>query len=93
MAAKRKKELSWDEIGKAIGQKIEKNKWEDCEPVHKWTKHKEHSGGFAYLLGFLGALVYYITTATSITGAVIGFFKAILWPAFLVFGAMSFMGL
>jgi hypothetical protein len=49
-------------------------------------------GGALYGLGFLGALVYYLTTATSLTGGVIGFLKALLWPAFLVYGVLKFIG-
>jgi len=33
-------------------------------------------GGFAYFLGFVGALVYYVGTAPSVWGAILGFFKA-----------------
>ena len=46
-----------------------------------------------YGLGFLGALVYYITTATSIWMGIVGILKAIVWPAFVVFGLMKFLGL
>lgn len=42
-------------------------------------------GGCAYFLGFLGALVYYISTATSFGAGVFGVIKALVWPAFLVF--------
>ncbi len=50
------------------------------------------SGGALYGLGFLGALVYYLTTATSLLGGVLGVIKAILWPAFLVYGLLIFIG-
>ena len=50
-------------------------------------------GGAIYGLGFIGALVYYISTATSVWDAIIGFFQAILWPAFLVFSAMHSLGM
>jgi hypothetical protein len=50
-------------------------------------------GGVFYGLGFLGALAYYLTTATSIWGGFIGLLKAIVWPAFLVYGIMKFMGM
>ena len=51
------------------------------------------SGGCFYFLGFLGALIYYITTAPTFWDAVIGFIKAIFWPAFLVHGAMVALAL
>jgi len=51
--------------------------------------HGNESGGFAYVLGFLGALYYYMTTATSFMAVIIGFLKALVWPAFLVYGILT----
>ncbi|HMA05417.1 MAG TPA: hypothetical protein VKO45_05765 [Methanomicrobiales archaeon] len=51
------------------------------------------SGGAMYGLGFIGALVYYLTTATSLLGGFIGFLKALVWPAFLVYGVLKFLGM
>ena len=50
-------------------------------------------GGAIYGLGFIGAAVYYISTATGFWNGVWGFIKAIVWPAFLVFGLFKFLGL
>lgn len=50
-------------------------------------------GGFAYFLAFIGALAYYWTTAPNLWEAFVGFFKAVLWPAFLVYGLMMFAGI
>jgi len=46
-----------------------------------------HGGGSdsVYGLGFIGALVYYIGQARNFQEGVIGFFKAIVWPAILVY--------
>jgi hypothetical protein len=44
-----------------------------------------------YGLGFLGALVYYISHATSFWAGVLGFFKAILWPGFLVYELLKYL--
>jgi hypothetical protein len=52
-----------------------------------------NNSGMIYVLGFFGALVYYITTATSIWMGVTGFLKAIVWPAFLVYGSLKVLGL
>jgi hypothetical protein len=46
-----------------------------------------------YGLGFIGALVYYISTATSLWVGVLGFFKAIFWPAFLVYELLKYLSL
>jgi hypothetical protein len=51
------------------------------------------SGGAFYFLGFIGALIYYITTAPTFGEAVLGFLKALVWPAFLVYGALKALGL
>ncbi len=50
---------------------------------------KHASSGAAYFFGFIGAAVYYISTAPTFWLGVIGFFKAIVWPAFLVFEIMK----
>ena len=47
--------------------------------------------GAVYGLGFIGALVYYIQTATSFWIGLLGFFKAIFWPGFVVYELMKFL--
>jgi hypothetical protein len=49
--------------------------------------------GGIYGLGFIGAAVYYISTATGFWNGVLGFLKAIVWPAFLVYEALKFLGM
>ena len=51
------------------------------------------SGSAVYGLGFIGALVYYVTTAPTFWAVVIGFFKALFWPGFLVYGLLKFLGM
>jgi hypothetical protein len=50
-----------------------------------------HSGSAIYGLGFIGALVFFIQTATSFWIGVLGFFKSIFWPAFLVYHLLEFL--
>ena len=50
------------------------------------------AGGGLYFLGFIGAAVYYIQAATSFWGGVVGFLKAMFWPAFLVYSALKSVG-
>lgn len=57
----------------------------------EWSCHKG-CGGCAYFLGFLGAAVYYISTSTGFWNGVLGVLKAIVWPAFLVFEVLKFLG-
>ncbi|MBR9703778.1 hypothetical protein GOV12_00060 [Candidatus Pacearchaeota archaeon] len=49
-------------------------------------------GGAAYGLGFVGAVIYYIATASSFWMGVLGVLKAIVWPAFLVFELLKSVG-
>jgi hypothetical protein len=46
------------------------------------------SGGAVYGLGFIGAAIYFISQATTFWLGVLGFLKAIVWPAILVFEAL-----
>ena len=50
-------------------------------------------GGVVYGLGFIGAVVYYITTATGFWNGDLGVLKALVWPAFLVFELMKSLGM
>lgn len=47
--------------------------------------------GAVYGLGFIGAAVYYISVTTTFWAGVLGFLKAMVWPAFLVYEALKFM--
>lgn len=50
--------------------------------------HKSNDTGGAsciYFLGLIGASVYFISHASGFWMGVAGFFKAIVWPAFLVY--------
>ncbi|HPR96331.1 MAG TPA: hypothetical protein PK466_08370 [Thermotogota bacterium] len=43
-----------------------------------------------YGLGLIGAAIYFIMNAPNFWGGVVGFLKALVWPAFLVFEAFKF---
>ncbi len=47
--------------------------------------------GGSYFLGFIGALVYLLQTATGFWDGVAGFFIALVWPAFLIYHLFSFL--
>lgn len=49
-------------------------------------------GGAVYGLGLIGAAVYFISTAAGFWAGVVGFLKAIVWPAFLVYEALKSLG-
>ena len=46
-----------------------------------------------YGLGVIGAAVYFISHATGFWMGVVGFFKAIIWPAFLIYEAFKHFGI
>jgi hypothetical protein len=49
--------------------------------------NRNASSGAIYGLGLIGAAVYYISVATGFWMGVLGFLKALVWPAFLVYEA------
>ncbi len=59
----------------------------------KEKSNPSHVSNAVYGLGFLGAVVYYIQMATSFWTGVIGVFKALLWPAFLVYEVLRHLEL
>ncbi len=73
---------------KDIEKNVEKKIETCCE---SWGKDKACCG-FAYFLGVVGAAVYYMSAATGFWAGVIGFLKALVWPAFLVFKMFKFLG-
>ncbi len=50
------------------------------------------SSGAVYGLGFIGAAIYFISNATGFWIGVLGFLKAIVWPAFLVYEVLKHLG-
>jgi hypothetical protein len=50
------------------------------------------TAGCAYFIAFIGAAVYYIGQATGFWMGVLGFLKALVWPAFVVYGLLKFLG-
>ena len=50
-------------------------------------------GGAVYGLGFIGAAIYFVTTAPNFWAALLGVLKAIFWPAFVVYGLLKFLGM
>ena len=50
------------------------------------------NGSGLYCVGAIGAAIYYISTATGFWVGVLGVLKALVWPAFLVFELLHFLG-
>ena len=55
-------------------------------------KKSDECGKIIYSLGFIGALVYFISTATGFWNGVWGVIQALLWPAFLIYELLKFLG-
>ena len=51
------------------------------------------SGGAVYGFGFIGAAIYFIGKAATFGAGVLGFLKAIVWPAVLVYGLLKYLGM
>ena len=54
---------------------------------------KSGGGDTVYALGMIGACVYYIGKAKTFREGVIGFLKALVWPAFVVYELLKFLGM
>lgn len=57
--------------------------------------HHRTSGasGAVYGLGLVGAVIYFLQRAPTFWLGVLGFLKALVWPAFIVFEALKFFHL
>jgi len=44
-----------------------------------------------YGVGFIGAVIYYISTAADFWMGVLGFLKALVWPGFLVYELLKYL--
>ncbi len=58
----------------------------------KNNNSSQASGGAVYGLGMIGAAIYFISQAATFGAGVVGFLKALVWPAFLVYEAHKALG-
>ena len=59
---------------------------------NRYRKGNPGGGGVVYVLGLIGALVDYIGHADGFWDGVLGVLKSFVWPAFLVYDALKFLG-
>lgn len=83
--------VSWGIRYEQMYGKGKKKKWDKKAACMEGIKCHGTSGCI-YGLGFLGALFYYVSTAPDFGAALLGIIKALLWPAFLVYGLLLFIG-
>ena len=58
----------------------------------KNANYRNGTPGPVYGLGLIGAAIFFISKATTFWMGVVGFLKAVLWPAFLVYELLKHMG-
>jgi hypothetical protein len=56
-----------------------------------WTNRSAGGGNAVYGLGLIGALVYYIQNADGFWSTILGIFKALVWPAFVIYDLLKFL--
>jgi hypothetical protein len=75
-----------DKFKKKLKKKIKKG-------VNLDVSYKKRSSSGFYFLGFLGSAIYFISHASGFWDGVLGFLKAVVWPAFLTYEAFAnFLG-
>ncbi len=81
------------EIEEAIEEFVGETKKEKCKGENKAMNASSNaSGGAVYCLGIIGAAIYFISNAAGFWMGVLGFIKAIVWPAILVFELLKYLG-
>lgn len=69
------------------------NEEKDCNcKSRNHNRQANASGGAVYGFGFIGAAIFFIAKATTFWVGTLGFLKAIVWPAILVFYALRALG-
>ena len=62
---------------------------------YEGKKSMNENGAFGgiYGLAFIGAAVYFIQHAVTFWGGVLGFIKAIFWPAILMYRLLEYLNM
>jgi len=58
----------------------------------KTSYHSAGCHGCGYGLGIIGAAVYYLSSTVGFWNGFLGLLKALVWPAFLVFEVLKYVG-
>jgi len=56
-------------------------------------KKAGNQGSVLYGMGFIGAVVYFISHAISFWAGILGIIKAIFWPAFVIYKVLELLKL
>jgi hypothetical protein len=68
---------------------MDKKEQSCCDSKKNWCG--DGGNGAIYFFGFIGAAVYFIGQAPTFWLGVLGFLKAIVWPAFMVYEALKLL--
>ena len=66
-----------------------------CQDVFTKGKHHHHHcschnhSSAIYSLGVIGALFYFLQNAATFSAVILGIFKSIFWPAFVLFRVLT----
>ena len=82
-------EFDAEKIKKNVKKKVKKNLKKKFGKVD--VQVNKSTGAF-YFFGFVGSAIYFVSTATGFWDGVLGVLKSLVWPAFLVFEALSALG-
>jgi hypothetical protein len=77
-------------------KKTVENKCENCEPSNCCKKMPSSGGSSScavYGIGIFGAAFYFFPQAVGAMGYVMAFLKSLVWPALLVYQALSLLKL
>jgi hypothetical protein len=55
----------------------------------KQVSYKGGSSNAIYVLGVVGAAIYYLSKATGFWNGVLGLLKSFVWPAYLVYESLK----
>lgn len=96
MAEKTKKEITDKDVEEWFKKKFSEEWFKDgkCKTKDNHAAYKTgaSTGAGVYCFGFIGSVVYFISTSTSFWDGVIGILKSFVWPAFLVYDLLKFLG-
>ncbi|MGN6541994.1 MAG: hypothetical protein ACTHKY_14395 [Ginsengibacter sp.] len=67
------------------------NNFTNEEVVKRKNRNVGGASGGIYGLAFIGAAIYFISHATTFWMGVLGFIKALFWPAVLIYKILEFL--
>lgn len=51
--------------------------------------HDHGPGGFMFFVAYIGAVIYFFQQSPDFWGFILALLKAIVWPAFVLYGALT----